>query len=116
MRSRAAYHAAHLVDSISFPVDLCNEEFFSQWNPSMIEREIIKNKEKLNLFKNRRRMFISIIAGNEELQTLIQVLPMLFKNEHLSRFKECPVYKGKKIALEDVSRQFYTYQIIRYFL
>jgi hypothetical protein len=71
MRSRAAYHQAHLLDSISFPVDLCNEEFFTKWDSNYNEREIIKNKEKLTLFKNRRRMFISIIAGNGDIPSLL---------------------------------------------
>ena len=71
MRSRAKYHQAHLVDSISFPVDLCDEKFFIEWNTPKIEKEIIKNKEKLSLFKNRKRLFISVVAGSEELQGLL---------------------------------------------
>ena len=47
MRSRAKYHQAHLIDSLSFPVDLCDEEFFIKWDPQRIEKEIIKNKVKL---------------------------------------------------------------------
>ena len=52
MRSRAKYHAAHIFDSLSFPIDLCDEEFFIKWNPDRIIKEIIRNKEKLTLFKN----------------------------------------------------------------
>jgi len=102
MRSRAKYHQAHIYDSISFPVDLCDEQFFMQWDTTRIANEIIKNKEKLSLFKTRKRLFISIIAGSEDVQTLLQVLPMLFCDEHLIRFKECPIFQGKKIAIEDV--------------
>lgn len=103
MRSRANYHAAHIFDSISFPVDLCSEDFFVNWNPKLIETEIIKNKEKLQLFKNRRRLFISIIAGSEEIQSMLNIIPMLFSDQHLKSFKECPVFMGKKVAMEDVS-------------
>jgi len=102
MRSRANYHAAHIFDSISFPVDLCSEEFFVKWDPKQIETEIIKNKEKLQLFKNRRRLFISIIAGSEEVQSMLNIMPMLFSDQHIKKFKECPVFMGKKVAMEDV--------------
>lgn len=87
LRSRAKYHQAHLVDSVSFPIDLCDERFFIDWNAEYIEREIIKNKEKLALFKTRKRLFICVIAGSEEVQDLLQVLPMIFKSEHLERFE-----------------------------
>ena len=103
MRSRANYHAAHIFDSISFPVDLCSEEFFVKWDPKHIEKEIIKNKEKLQLFKNRRRLFISIIAGSEEVQSMLNIIPMLFSDQHIKQFKECPLFMGKKVAMEDVS-------------
>jgi hypothetical protein len=48
-------------------VDLCDESFFIKWDPGRLEREIIKNKEKLALFKNRKRLYINIIAGNEDI-------------------------------------------------
>lgn len=83
MRSRAKYHAAHIFDSISFPVDLCDEKFFIEWNPETIMKEIIRNKEKLSLFKNRKRQFISIIAGSEDIQSMLKVLPMIFSYEKL---------------------------------
>ena len=102
MRSRFNYHSAHIFDSISFPVDLCQEDFFVNWDTKHIETEIIKNKEKLQLFKNRRRLFISIIAGSEEVQSMLQILPMLFSDQHIQKFRECPVFKGKKVAMEDV--------------
>jgi hypothetical protein len=102
MRSRARYHQAHLLDSVSFPVDLCDEEFFIKWDPQRIEKEIIKNKEKLTLFKNRKRLFISIIAGSEEIQSLLQVVPILFRHEHLMNFEGCPVFRGRRVSMEDV--------------
>jgi hypothetical protein len=85
-------------------VDLCAEEFFVNWDTKHIESEIIKNKEKLQLFKNRRRLFISIIAGSEEVQSMLSILPMLFSDEHIQNFEECPVFQGKKVAMEDVRR------------
>ena len=44
------YHQAHLKDSISFPVDLCDEEFFIKWDIKKILSEILKNKDKKKLF------------------------------------------------------------------
>jgi hypothetical protein len=63
LRSRMNYHQAHLKDSISFPIDLCDEEFFMKWDVQRIQNDILKNKEKIALFKNRKRLFINIIAG-----------------------------------------------------
>jgi hypothetical protein len=83
-------------------VDLCDESFFIQWDPARLEKEIIKNKEKLCLFKNRRRLYINIIAGNEDVQGLLQVLPIIFSEEHLAKFQNCPVYRGRKVSMEDV--------------
>ena len=54
---------AHLKDSISFPLDMCDEDFFMKWDINLIMNDIIKNKDKLNLFKNRKRIFINIIVG-----------------------------------------------------
>ena len=104
MRSRAQYHAAHIIDSVSFPVDLCDENFFIKWDPEAIQKDIIKNKEKSVLFRNRKRMYISIVAGNEEVQALLNVLPMVFSGEHLDRISECPVINGRKGAYEDVRK------------
>ena len=102
LRSRAKYHQAHLLDSVSFPVDLCNEKCFIEWDSDLIAKESIKNREKLTLFKNRKRLFINVIAGNEDVQSLLQVLPMIFSDRHLQRFQLCPVFKGRQIAMEDV--------------
>lgn len=60
------YHQAHLKDSISFPIDLCDEEFFIKWDVNYIQNHILKNKEKKELFKNRKRLFINIIASQED--------------------------------------------------
>ena len=62
LRSRWNFHQAHLKDSISFPLDLCDENFFINWDPKYIEG-IIKNAEKNALFKNRKRLFVYIIAA-----------------------------------------------------
>ena len=103
MRSRARYHAAHIFESISFPIDLCDEDFFIHWDPEKITKEIIKNKEKLQLFKQRKRQFISIIAGSEDVASMLEFLPMIFNEEKLRNFTECAHYKGRKAAIEDVS-------------
>ena len=67
LRSGMQYHQAHLKDSISFPIDMCDEEFFVKWDVPKIEKEVIKNKEKLLLFKQRKRLFVNIIAGEEDI-------------------------------------------------
>jgi len=67
LRPRLDYHKAHLKNSLSFPIDLCKEEFFINWDPTRVEREIIKNKEKLNLFRNRKRLFVVIIPSQEDI-------------------------------------------------
>ena len=103
MRSRARYHAAHIFDSLSFPIDLCDEDFFINWDSERITKEIIKNKEKLQLFKTRKRQFISIIAGSEDIASMLEYLPMIYDEEKLRKFTECAHFKGRKAAIEDVS-------------
>ena len=102
MRSRARYHAAHIFDSLSFPIDLCDEDFFINWDSERITKEIIKNKEKLQFFKTRKRQFISIIAGSEDIASMLEYLPMIYNEEKLRKFTECAHYKGRKAAIEDV--------------
>lgn len=104
MRSRARYHAAHIFDSLSFPIDLCDEDFFINWDPERITKEIIKNQEKLKLFKTRKRQFISVIAGSEDIKGMLEYLPMIFDEAKFRGFKGCCQYKGRKVALEDVSQ------------
>jgi hypothetical protein len=103
LRSRARYHAAHIFDSLSFPIDLCDEDFFINWDSERITKEIIKNKDKLQLFKSRKRQFISIIAGSEDIASMLEFLPMIFNEDNLRKFTECAHYKGRKVAIEDVS-------------
>lgn len=83
LRSRMNYHQAHLKDSLSFPIDLCDEEFFTKWDVNWIEKEIIKNKEKHLLFRSRKRLFINIIAGQQDIQTILFSAGMLFNDQHL---------------------------------
>ncbi len=47
LRSRYNYHQAHIKDSISFPLDLCDEKFFIDWDFDYIIKNILKNKEKI---------------------------------------------------------------------
>ena len=105
MRSRARYHAAHIIDSVSFPIDLCGEDFFVEWDAERIAREIIKNKEKLHLFKMRKRLFITVIAGaTEDIAKILDVMPLIFNDKKMRGFAEgCPHYQGRKTAIEDVS-------------
>ena len=63
LRSRLNFHYGHVIDSLSFPLDLCDENFFINWDPEVVTSKIIKNKEKVNLFKQRKRLFIYIIAS-----------------------------------------------------
>jgi hypothetical protein len=67
MRSRYNFHQCHIKDSISFPIDLCNEEFFIKWDTADILKHIIKNKVKQEIFKDRKRLFVYIIAGQNDL-------------------------------------------------
>lgn len=101
-RSRMNYHQAHLKDSISFPLDLCDEQFFISWDSSYIQNHILKNKEKQNLFKNRKRMYINIVTGHEDIQTLLYQANMLFNDSHLKMMKMNPMF-NKRQTLEDVS-------------
>lgn len=102
LRSRMNYHMAHLTDSLSFPIDLCNEEFFVKWDVNHIMKDIIKNKEKLNLFKNRKRLFIYIIAGDTDVYSQLQNISAVFSTPYLEILKNNPTL-GNKQALEDVS-------------
>jgi hypothetical protein len=63
LRSRNNYHQAHIKDSISLPLDLCDEDFFINWDPAKVQGTILKNKIKVNAFKDRKRKFIYLIAG-----------------------------------------------------
>lgn len=103
MRSRMNYHQAHLKDSISFPIDLCDEEFFIRWDVNYIQNHILKNKEKQGLFRNRKRLFINIIAAQEDLQTFMFSAGMLFNDQHLKMMQMNPMF-NKKQTLEDVSK------------
>lgn len=67
LRSRLNYHHAHLKDSISFPIDLCDERFFINWDPSHIEKNILKNKEKIQRFRNRKRLYVKLIVAQEDI-------------------------------------------------
>lgn len=67
LRSRMNYHDVHLKDSISFPIDLCDEDFFIRWDPNYIQSNIIKNKEKLSLFKSRKRLYVQIIVAQNDI-------------------------------------------------
>jgi hypothetical protein len=35
-------------------------------------------------------------------QSMLNIMPMLFSDQHIKQFKECPVFMGKKVAMEDV--------------
>lgn len=63
LRSRLNFHYGHVVDSLSFPLDLCDENFFINWDPENVINKLIRNKEKINLFKNRKRLFVHIVAS-----------------------------------------------------
>ena len=78
MRSRARYHKAHIKDSINFPVDMCDENFFINWDSKNVEKELIKNKQKKQLFINRKRLFIYIIPAEGDIASLTMLLPMIF--------------------------------------
>ncbi|CDW90752.1 dual specificity catalytic domain containing protein [Stylonychia lemnae] len=101
LRSRMNYHQAHLKDSISFPIDLCDEEFFIKWDVNYIQNHILKNKEKKDLFRNRKRLFINIIGCQEDFQTIIFQSPMLFNESHMKMLKMNPMF-NKKQSLEDI--------------
>eukprot|EP00347_Sterkiella_histriomuscorum_P011202 403373359 len=101
MRSRMNYHQAHLKDSISFPIDLCDEEFFIRWDVNYIQNHILKNKEKQSLFRNRKRLFVNIIAGQEDIQTIMFQAGMLFNEQHMKMMQINPMF-NKKQSLEDI--------------
>lgn len=92
MRSCMNYHQVHLKDSISFPIDLCDENFFINWDINHIQSTAIKNKEKLSLFKNRKRLFINVIAAENDVQMLLFKCTKLFKTENLAEHSNLPGY------------------------
>jgi rhodanese-related sulfurtransferase len=63
MRSRSEYHNSHLKNSINVAIDLVNDNFFTKFKPSDMDEIIGDNKEKKELFKNRKRKFIYIIPS-----------------------------------------------------
>ena len=67
LRSRLNFHYGHVLDSLSFPLDLCDEKFFINWDPEHVVGKLLKNKEKVGLFKNRKRLFINIIASQNDI-------------------------------------------------
>ena len=83
LRSRLNYHYSHIIHSLNFPIDLCDENFFIEWNSESICKKIIKNKEKVNLLKSRKRLFIYIIASHYDISALFQGAGQLFNDEYM---------------------------------
>eukprot|EP00347_Sterkiella_histriomuscorum_P021041 403335488 len=99
-RSLYQYHLSHLENSINFPVDLCNDEFFTKFNPKQICDTIIKNKFKKELFDQRRRMYVFIIASQNEITHYLEKLPKVFDPEALAPYIE--KYKNNKEVVENL--------------
>jgi hypothetical protein len=78
------------------PLDLCDEDFFIKWNPAHVQSEILKNKAKINAFKDRKRKFIYLIAGQHDLQTISFTIPMLFNDSQLKAMTMNPLYNRKR--------------------
>jgi hypothetical protein len=83
LRSRLNFHYGHVADSLSFPLDLCDEKFFVNWDPEHVTSKLIKNKEKVNLFKSRKRLFVYIIASQNDIQQLVYTMGMVFNDMNL---------------------------------
>ena len=66
-----------------------------KWDVTKILNEILKNKEKINLFKNRKRLFINIICGQEDLQTILFSATMLFNDGHIKNLQMNPMFNRK---------------------
>lgn len=87
LRSRSNFHCGHIIDSLSFPLDLCDENFFINWDPEFVASQVLKNKEKLNLFKNRKRLFVHLIASQNDVENIIYSIGMVFNDTNLKAFQ-----------------------------
>lgn len=62
-RSKYQYHLSHIPHSINLPLDLCNDDFFLNWNDG--SKVHIKNAYKRKLFESRKRAYVYIICSSE---------------------------------------------------
>ena len=85
-RSRLQYHMSHFENSISFPIDYCTDEFFIGWNGKYIQEKILRNKVKKELFEQRRRKYVFIIASSNDISNYLDKLPKLTDCEALSKY------------------------------
>ncbi|CDW83258.1 mapk phosphatase 2 [Stylonychia lemnae] len=85
-RSQFQFHLSHFENAINFPVNLCNDEFFTKWDPKNISDNIIKNKVKKELFEARRRMYVFIIASQNDITHYLEKLPKMFDPQSLENY------------------------------
>jgi hypothetical protein len=78
----------HYENSINFPIDHCSDQFFIKWNPKDISDNLIKNKVKKDLFDTRRRLYVFIIASQNDLTHYLEKLPKIFHYEALTPYTE----------------------------
>ena len=90
----------HFENAINFPINLCNDEFFTKWDANHISKDIIKNKIKKELFDSRRRMFVFIIASQNDITHYLDKLPKIFDSQSLEKYAN--KYVDNKDVIENL--------------
>ena len=78
MRSMVQYHSCHLMNSINFPIDHCDDDFFLNFDCADIIKNVIRNPDKKKLFEKRKRLFVYVIGSQTDITYFIPNLHKLF--------------------------------------
>ena len=91
---------SHFENSISFPIDYCTDEFFINWNGKHIQEKILRNKVKKELFEQRKRKYVFIIASSNDISNYLDKLPKLTDSEALDRYVQQHI--GNRSIIENL--------------
>jgi len=88
LRNRKSYAECHLEDSVNLPCDELGEEFFTKFNPSVVENKVLTDPEEVRLFKMRKRLVVFIIASTRRADKYLQNFHSLFEVDELLKTAE----------------------------
>lgn len=100
MRSMMNYHQSHFQNSINLPIDKCGDDFFINWDPKTILSTKIRNKTKKELFEQRRRSYIYIIASTNDITFYADKFPKVFNLEALLNYVD--KYKDDSSCMQNL--------------
>lgn len=100
LRPMHLYHKSHFENSINFPIDKCDDAFFTKWDPTKIQNEILRNPNKKAVFEMRKRTYLYIIASEHDITHFLDKLPRLFNSDAIATY--CSKYIDIKYKLENL--------------